>query len=232
MRKYVVLAAAGQGERLRHRPENLPKQLVDVCNQPLLAHTLIRVSATVPEASYVLVLPSLYIQYWKNYCQKATDIPLHTCVVGGETRFSSVRAALKVLPEVEALVAVHDGVRPTISKKTFLQCFAQAEDKGSSVCVEPLTSSLRIYTQTGSKAQDRRNYCLVQTPQAFRLSWLRAAFAQSEQPHFSDEATAVEAAGYPIHLLEGDIENRKITYEEDLNWLRYRLSKKSSYYSE
>ena len=232
MKKYVVLTAAGKGKRLQHRPEDLPKQLMDVCNQPLLAHTLLRVAATTSEASYVITLPSTHIQYWQNYCQKATNIPSHTCVVGGETRFASVRAALQILPEDEALVAIHDGVRPIIGDKTLLRCFAQAADKGSSVCVEPLTSSLRIYTQTSSKAQDRRNYCLVQTPQAFRLSWLRNAFAQTEQPHFSDEATVVEAVGYPIYLLEGDVENRKITYEEDLAWLRLRLSKKSSLYSE
>ena len=226
MRQYVVLAAAGQGKRLRSSSEELPKQLVDICGRPLLAHTLLRVAASLPKASCVIALPSAHIQFWHHYCQKTTDdIPPHSCVVGGATRFASIRAALRNLSDTEALVAVHDGVRPLFCQETFLHCFAQAKDKGSAVCVEPLTSSLRAYTQRGSEARDRSRYCLVQTPQVFRLSWLRAAFAQSEQPHFSDEATAVEAAGYPISLLEGDRENRKITYEEDLAWLRWRLSK-------
>ena len=226
MKQHVLLAAAGQGKRLRDEHDGLPKQLIDICTRPLVAHTLLHVAAAVPDAAYIIVLPEAYLDYWQRYCQRTGDLPAHVCVAGGATRFASVQAGLQTLPKTEALVAVHDGVRPLVSATTLVRAFAQAAETGSAVCVEPLTASLRAYTTTGSEARDRSRYCLVQTPQVFRLSWLRAAFAQPDQPHFTDEATVVEAAGYPICLLEGDRDNRKITYEEDLAWLRWRLTKK------
>ena len=67
-------------------------------------------------------------------------------------------------------------------------------------------------------AVNRSDYRLIQTPQTFRLDWMRTAFQTSYQSDFTDCASVLEKAGYPIHLIEGNFENIKITTPEDLIW--------------
>lgn len=230
MRQYILLAAAGQGKRLQSTAPHLPKQFHKIAGRPLLAHTLLRIQKCAPQATYFLVLPKAHTEYWEQYCKQAGDMPPHNCVMGGPTRFASVRAGIEALStqeKEEALVAIHDGVRPLLSAQTLKHSFELAAQAGTAVCVLPLSASIRKYVGKNSTARNRNHYCLTQTPQTFRLSWLQKAFSVAEKPHFSDEATVVEEAGYPIHLLPGDIENRKITYAEDLAWLRWRLQQPS-----
>ena len=229
LKKYVLLAAAGRGERLQSTRGDgtLPKQFMDVAGQPLLAHTLLRIHEALPDVSCVVLLPKAHMAYWHTYCQAHSQLPVHTCIAGGATRFASVRAGVSYLSTLtqEGLVTIHDAVRPLIHKKTWQRNYTLAAKKGSAVCVLPITSSMREYVHTGSVHRDRSRYCTVQTPQTFRLSWLQAAFKQKEQPHFTDEATLLEEAGYPIHLMVGDTHNLKITYAEDLDWFRWQLQK-------
>jgi len=67
-----------------------------------------------------------------------------------------------------------------------------------------------------NKAVERSKYFIVQTPQCFQSEILKAAFAKGYDASFTDDATVVEAAGYKIHLVEGDSGNIKITTPFDL----------------
>ena len=230
MVKHVLLTAAGKGTRLHHQDNqpSLPKQFAEVAERPLLAHTLLKAHLALPEAHYVLVLPKEHMTYWQTYCAGAKDMPEHAVLEGGDTRFASVRIGIQYLAakkEQNACVAVHDGVRPLVSKEVWRRAFSVATEKGSAICVIPLTDSLREHINAEKSTQrDRKRYCLVQTPQVFRLSWLIDAFTQKEQPHFSDEATVIEQAGYPLHLIDGEIGNIKVTYADQLAWVRNHLS--------
>ena len=228
MKQYVVLVAAGNSQRLPY-PGQIPKQLIYIEGRPLLAHTLLRVQKALPEAHYLLVLPQLYLDQWQTYCQESNHLPQHSYIAGGNTRFQSVRKGIQSIPSTsEALVAIHDGVRPLVQSKTLQDSFKLAAHKGSAISTLPLTSSLRKYAKGTHTSQNREEYCLVQTPQTFYLSWLQKAFEQKEAPHFTDEATVLEAAGYPIHLFTGDRENIKITHPEDIEWLKWKLNTSTS----
>ena len=74
-------------------------------------------------------------------------------------------------------------------------------------------------------SEDRTAFCLVQTPQTFRLSILRQSFAQAKDgSRFTDDASVAEAAGYAISLIPGSYQNIKITTPEDLIWAEAVLS--------
>jgi 2-C-methyl-D-erythritol 4-phosphate cytidylyltransferase len=64
----------------------------------------------------------------------------------------------------------------------------------------------------------------VQTPQVFHSEWILSAFQVPYNSSFTDEATVVEMAGYPIKLIEGEESNIKITRPVDLHiaaeWLQ------------
>jgi 2-C-methyl-D-erythritol 4-phosphate cytidylyltransferase len=136
-------------------------------------------------------------------------------VTGGQTRFESVRNGLQAV-QTPALVAVHDGVRPLVSKETIARCFDAAAEKQAVIPVIDLVDSLRQVTENGNQAVDRSAYKLVQTPQVFDAALLKKAYEQHFSDLFTDDASVVEALGAKIHLVEGNRENIKITTGFDL----------------
>ena len=62
----------------------------------------------------------------------------------------------------------------------------------------------------------RDSVFLAQTPQAFRRDILARALDEGEAVDATDEAMLVERLGVPVHVVEGDAKNIKITTPEDL----------------
>ena len=124
----------------------------------------------------------------------------------------------------EALVAVHDGVRPFVSHEVICRCYQDAEQYGAVVPVIPVVETVRHLLPEGSETVSRDAYRLVQTPQTFRASLLRQAYEQPYCEAFTDDASVVEALGAAVHLVEGNRENIKLTTPFDLTVARALLS--------
>lgn len=140
-----------------------------------------------------------------------------TLVTGGETRFHSVKSALEAISgDDDALVAIHDGVRPFVTLNILLNSFVVAERFGTAVAYVDSKDSVRLAEDGENHALDRKNVKLIQTPQTFRLPLLKKAFDVPFSEHFTDDASVVEADGHAIHLIEGSYTNIKITTPEDL----------------
>ncbi|QHT70090.1 2-C-methyl-D-erythritol 4-phosphate cytidylyltransferase [Rhodocytophaga rosea] len=220
---YAIIVAGGSGSRMQ---TFLPKQFIKIGSKPVLMHTIERFHQYSPQLHIILVLPSQEIQTWEELCDQYNfTIPVQT-VAGGPTRFHSVQNGLSAISAEEGLVAVHDGVRPFVSIETISQSFAVAKEKGCAITMVPLKDSIRRIDPTGNNfSEDRRAFCLVQTPQTFRLSILRQSFAQAtDSSRFTDDASVAEAAGYAISLIEGSYRNIKITTPEDLIWAEAVIS--------
>ncbi|MBP5457951.1 MAG: 2-C-methyl-D-erythritol 4-phosphate cytidylyltransferase [Paludibacteraceae bacterium] len=216
MRKYVIIVAGGKGLRMG---SDIPKQFILVAGRPLLMRTLDTFLAYDQDLSILLALPREQMDYWFSLCEKyATDYASRvTVVAGGETRFHSVQNALACVPEgADSLVAVHDGVRPFVSKETIAAAFDEAALSGCAVPVADAVDSIREVTEGGSIVRDRSKIKLVQTPQVFRSSLLKEAYHQVYCDAFTDDASVVEAAGYKVVLTPGNRENIKITTPFDL----------------
>ena len=169
----------------------------------------------------VLVLHKDSIDAWRDLCEKYHFSVPHRVVAGGKSRFLSVKYGLRSLSEEsdQDVVAVHDGVRPLLSRSLIEQGFAQAQKVGSAVPCVPISSSIRRKTPDGgSRHLKRDDHCFVQTPQFFALSKLKQAFEVEEKEDFTDEASVWEHAGHKTLLTEGQRSNIKITHEEDLSW--------------
>jgi 2-C-methyl-D-erythritol 4-phosphate cytidylyltransferase len=214
---FAIIVAGGSGLRMG---SDIPKQFLPINNKPILIHT-IEVFLQIPDIQVILVLPQKDIEYWNqisgNYL---TDHQIANSVIttiGGASRFQSVKNGLAQIKAQNGLVAVHDGVRPLISHYIIEKSFEIAAQQGCAVTSVMLKDSARIINQDGSnQAIDRTRYRLMQTPQTFRLDWMRKAFESPEQAFFTDCASVLEYAGYKINLIEGSYENIKITTPEDL----------------
>ncbi|MCS6820565.1 MAG: 2-C-methyl-D-erythritol 4-phosphate cytidylyltransferase [Microscillaceae bacterium] len=224
MQKIVLIVAGGSGSRMQ---TEIPKQFLPIAQKPILMHTI--------EAFYrydrclkiILVLPENYVNFWKKLCEKYQFNALHQIVIGGATRVLSVKNGIEAIKTTEeAVVAIHDSVRPFVSTAIIKQNFEMAQKLGSAVTCIPLKDSIRMLKENGqSEALDRTQFRLVQTPQTFWLSVLRKAYQQSDIQHLTDDASVVQKIGFPIHLVEGNPQNIKITTPEDL-WIAETLCQK------
>ena len=204
----------------------VPKQFLPVCGRPVLMRTIERFREYSPDLNIILVLPREQQDYWRALCQEY-HFPLPTqkaqeqrggsylLADGGETRFHSVQHGLALIPDdAEGVVGVHDGVRPFASVDVIRSCYATARKAKAVVPVIPVVETLRhIPTQ---KNVLRSDYCLVQTPQVFDIQLLKAANHQPYSDAFTDDASVVEAYGYPVAMVEGNRENIKLTTPYDL----------------
>lgn len=223
MKKYAVIVAGGKGLRMGGE---IPKQFIPVKGKPVLMRTLEVFHAYDAEVELVLVLPIAQQDYWKTLCREYDFTLPYRLAVGGETRFHSVANGLALIPDGEdALVAVHDGVRPFVSCEVIAACFEKAIEKSAVIPVTDVVETLREWQSDGeSRTVDRSQYRLVQTPQTFRIEVLKRAYAQPYRPFFTDDASVVEALGVPVSLVAGNRENIKITTPFDLKIAEALLS--------
>ena len=213
MNKYAIIVAGGKGLRMGGE---LPKQFIPVEGRPVLMRTLDAFHACDASIQLILVLPHDHQAYWHELCAQYQFAVPHRIADGGATRFHSVQSGLSLVDAPEALVAVHDGVRPFVSREVISRCYAEAEAHGAVVPVIPVVETVRQLVGEGSITVPRDTYRLVQTPQTFRATLLRRAYEQPYTDAFTDDASVVEALGCAVTLVDGNRENIKLTTPFDL----------------
>jgi len=213
MNRYAVIVAGGSGSRMG---SDTPKQFLPIGNAPILMHTIKRFFTSTEQVNIVLVLPEEQVERWHQLCQKYSFSIPHVIVFGGKNRFQSVRNGLNCIGEIDGLVAIHDGVRPFISKRIIEESFKVAEEKGNAVTSVAMKDSIRKIEHDKNTNVDRDDFRIIQTPQTFLLAQIRDAFHKAASDQFTDDASVAEEAGYVIHLTEGSYDNIKITTPEDL----------------
>lgn len=216
MKKYLIVVAGGKGTRMGG---DMPKQFQSLGEKPVIMLTLERLHAMDPSIQLILVLPADHFELWKELCkQHSFAVPL-LLAQGGSTRFHSVQNGLAQVDDIdEALVGVHDGVRPFVSPRVLADCFREAWINGAAVPMIDLQDSLRhiVGGNGATEVVPRDRYRLVQTPQVFKLSLLRRAYEQRFIEEFTDDASVVEALGEQVVAVEGNRENIKLTTPFDL----------------
>lgn len=210
----IIIVAGGTGRRMG---ASLPKQFMMLGNSPILVHTINRMREALPVAEIVVVLPEQHIPLWHNLSARF-DVALHRVVAGGAERFHSVAAGLAALSDEVRYIAVHDGVRPLVSKKLIIRLLLEAEKYEAVIPAIAPADSCRIVQGDSSEILDRNVLRLVQTPQLFQSEVLRKAYEQPFSPDFTDDASVVERAGHAVRLCEGERTNIKITTPEDLSF--------------
>jgi 2-C-methyl-D-erythritol 4-phosphate cytidylyltransferase len=210
--KYAVMVAGGTGSRM---VSGTPKQFMSLAGRPVLMHAITAFVHTIPSIRIILVLPPDYFSYWKALAARHHFDIEHQQVEGGEQRFHSVKNGLEIIPE-DALVAIHDGVRPFIGKSLIEEAFQCAQQYGSAIPCIALNESVRRIEGDNSRPFPRDLLRIVQTPQVFHARLIKNAYKQDFQESFTDDATVLENSGLPVHLIQGDPLNIKITYPEDL----------------
>lgn len=212
MKKIAIIVAGGTGTRMKGL---IPKQFIEINGKPVIIYSLEAFYKYDNAIQFIIALNTDYASMFGKIIRKYPVFSGVTIVPGGESRFHSVLNALKMI-KGEFLIAVHDAVRPLVSRETISRCFKTAETDGCAIPCLEVSESVREITSTGTSSVDRDKLRAIQTPQVFRSEILTTAYRQKYQMNFTDDATVVEKAGYRINLVEGNRENIKITTKEDL----------------
>ncbi|GAA3984430.1 2-C-methyl-D-erythritol 4-phosphate cytidylyltransferase [Mucilaginibacter dorajii] len=206
----------------------VPKQFLLVNGLPVVMHTMQAFHNADANIDLVLVLHTDFHAYWKQLCDEHSFTLPHLLVAGGETRFHSVKNGLEHIKCTDdALIAVHDAVRPLTGSAIIQESYYHAEKHGNAITAVKSRDSIRRVIDGKSVSLLRDEIYLVQTPQTFKAGLLRKAYEQDFSVKFTDDASVVEEMSIDIHLTEGDHENIKITFPEDIAIAELLLNKKS-----
>lgn len=211
--EYAIIVAGGKGTRMQ---SETPKQFMLLNGLPVLMHTINAFYTYSRQIKIVLVLPKDDVETWYKLVTQYAFKPKVKIAKGGSSRFQSVRNGLLTIKDSQGLVAIHDGVRPLINVDTIGASFRIAAVHQSAVAAVRLKESLRKTDQDTTKAVDRSNFRLIQTPQTFDLSLIKKAYDLPEEASLTDDASVAEKAGHKISLFEGSYDNIKITTPEDM----------------
>ena len=210
----VVIVAGGSGSRMGGA---IPKQFALVDGEPILVRTINNFAAAFPGAKIVVVLPASQIDFWKNYSARFR-VARHKIVEGGEQRFHSVKNGIEAISDFVDLIAIQDGVRPFASLQMIRNTAECAATHGSAIPVIEAIDSFREITEDGkSTIADRTKLRVVQTPQIFEASLIRAAYDTLYDVSFTDDASVVErTTPHRVTLCPGERWNIKITTPDDM----------------
>ena len=216
-----VVVAAGRSSRFGG---SRPKQFLLLDGRPLLEHAVAALHEQPDVAAIVVVLPPEMID--GPEAGRVRALPGVSCVAaGGATRDASVRNGLAAAPALPYAL-VHDAARPMAGAPLVRRVIEATRACGAAVPVVPVPDTVKRVGPDGLVVEtiDRTPLRAAQTPQGARRDWLDEALAQAARDGVSvtDEACALERAGRPVRVVDGDPANRKITSPEDLAALRGR----------
>lgn len=209
----AIVLAAGTGERLGLQA---PKAFVPLGGRPILARA---VSAALACPSIDLVVVTAPPGSEDLAHAIVEPLGAHAVVTGGATRHASVRAGLAVVPEEASTVVCHDAARALASPALFEEVLDALPGWDGVVPAVPVSDTVkRVRDGAVVRTEPRDELALAQTPQAFTTSALRGAHARAAAAglEFTDDAAALEWAGYRVRVVPGEPGNFKITTAEDV----------------
>ena len=234
MSLFLILTAAGSSSRMgqRGKKEYLPLGGGTVLSTSLRAFLnaspFTAVFVTVPRGGErdARVALSTDKELESLLAKKNLDIRF---IEGGNSRQNSIYNALEFLkeqyPQAGGVVLVHDAARPYVTKRIVLDCISTAQNYGAAVPAIPAVDTQKEIASDATIARHliRKNIAAVQTPQGFQLApfILCHEKAHHEGLDFTDDTLVWDSYpeltdGRKVHIVEGDIVNKKITYPTDL----------------
>ena len=226
MNNIAVIFAGGSGKRMN--TVSRPKQFLELNGKPVIIYTL-ELFDNHPDIDAICVvciepwIPFLKKQLKKFEINKVIDI-----VPGGNTGQDSIYNGLSAAnrwnashceSHEDAIVLIHDGVRPLITEQTITDNIETAQKEGNCITCIPATETFVIKQEDGSlRIPPRADSLIARAPQSFKLSDILAAHEQARKENrhdFIDSCTIMSHFGHKMHTIIGPMENIKITTPTD-----------------
>lgn len=219
MHVAAIVAAGGRGVRLG---ADRPKQFLEIGGHSILEMSVAALAASTRINELVIALPEEHVTEYAKSLTRMTSTPLKV-VAGGARRQDSVANAFAATSGHADVIVIHDAARPFVTEAVINRAINGAEMHGAAIAAVGVSDTVK---QAGALNPDgsrlirgtiaRDSVFLAQTPQAFRRDVLKRALTEGAAIDATDEAMLVERLGLPVHLVDGDPRNVKITTAADL----------------
>jgi 2-C-methyl-D-erythritol 4-phosphate cytidylyltransferase len=216
----AIIPAAGSGSRFGGQ---IPKQFIEVAGAPIIVHTLRRFDECEEIGAIIVALRREEIEGFERALAVHEIRKPVRLVAGGAERSDSILNALKAAEELQPDIAVvHDAVRPFVTPERISAVIARAREIGAAILAQPATDTIKeVEDGLIRRTLDRRRIWRAQTPQAFRYDLLMRANEDARAANLpaamaTDDSFLVERLGSPVAIVEGLVNNIKITTPEDL----------------
>lgn len=223
----AVIFAGGIGTRMNSKA--LPKQFLKLYGKEIIIYTLEHFEKHPEIDAITVACVKDWIPFLNELVEKYQLKKVKKVVVGGTTGQDSIYQGLKAANEIvegeKSIVLVHDGVRPLINQELITNCIRTVKEKGSAVTTAPVIETI-ICSEEKRKVDGiiNRSECLVaRAPQCFWLSELLENHEKARKVgklDFIDSASIMSYYGKELFIVEGPIENIKITTPMDFYTFR------------
>lgn len=221
MKNIAVVFAGGVGSRMY---SDLPKQFLEVNEKPIIIQTLelFEVNEKIDEI-YIACIEQ-YIPLLNDMLKKFNVQKVVRVFPGGASGQDSIYIALSEVKKDhdDAVVLIHDGVRPLVDQRTINACIADVNEYGSAITSTPVFET-PLFTDDGKTVgamPERSKTYTAQAPQCFMLNDILGWHDKErvlDEPYSGivDSCGLAFKYGAKPHLTEGNRGNIKVTTMED-----------------
>ena len=224
-----VIFAGGCGTRMNTKSK--PKQFLDLNGKPIIIYTIELFDNHPQIDGIVVVCIESWIPYLKKMIRKFEITKVVKIVPGGNSGKDSIYNGLcaaeeftKEKSEKNPIVLIHDGVRPLITEETITDNIEKVKECGSCITTVPAIETVIVDNHDGTLNIPKRSDCLMaRAPQSFFLDDIIGAHRRSQKEgitSFIDSCSLMSHYGYKLGLVQGPMENIKITTPTDYFVLR------------
>lgn len=221
MKKIAVIFAGGTGQRMGGE---VPKQFLKVSGKEIIIHTLELFESNEHIDEIYVVCIKEWIPYLAELIKKFSITKITSILPGGKTGQDSIFQGLDAIKKYNdnAIVLIHDGVRPLLSSEVIYKCVVAVEKYGSAITSIPSyeTPIISYDGKTIEKMPQRSTVYIAKAPQCFYLNDIYELHLKERKinPNYDgivDSCSLMFKYGIKCHIIEGNRGNIKVTTPED-----------------
>jgi|SRR5690554_53158 len=217
----ALIFAGGVGTRMNSKAK--PKQFLELHGKPIIIYTL-ELFQSHPEIDGIVISSVAgWIDYLKELLAHYKITKVVDVVEGGETGqlsiFNGLIAIEKHFPS-DSTVLIHDGVRPLINHQIITSNIQQVKDTGNAITTAPTVETFVVVDDemVVREVPSRKHSRLAKAPQSFKLNDIISTHRKALLDGITnavDSCTLMNQYGHSVTLVEGPVENIKITTPTD-----------------
>lgn len=243
----AVIFAGGTGQRMQSK--SVPKQFLEIHGKPIIIHTLEHFEKHKDIDAIIVSCLEEWIEHLIGLLKQYNITKVKAVVPGGETGQMSIYSGLIAADSyadalkknsglqynIRHVVLIHDGVRPLINEKLITDCIASVQKYGSAITSVPAKETVLMVSGEDTNEiefiANRSKTRLARAPQCFWLDEILDAewkAVSAGNKDYIDSCSLMQAMGHKMHLIDGPMENIKVTTPDDFYTMRALLDAKEN----
>lgn len=225
----AVIFAGGSGSRMNTKSR--PKQFLELNGKPIIIYTIELFDNHPDIDGIVVVCLESWIPFLHKMLKKFEISKVVSVISGGVSGQDSIYKGLCAAEEYvnqkndeNTIVLIHDGVRPLITEDTITDNISKVKECGSCITCAPAIETVIVDNHDSTLRIPKRSDCMMaRAPQSFYLKDIIKAHRQSQKEQktdFIDSCSMMSHYGYKLGIIQGPMENIKITTPTDFFVLR------------